>query len=56
MELRCKLRAAKAVVPLPINGSNTVSPTNENILIKRWGNSSGNTAMCPSCFAPPKFQ
>ena len=36
--------AANEVVPLPTKGSNTVSPTKENILINRFGNSSGHTA------------
>lgn len=31
-------RSARFVVPLPVNGSRTVSPTKENILIKRLGN------------------
>lgn len=35
------------VVPLPQNGSNTVSPTKENNLMQRLGNSRGNGASCP---------
>ena len=34
----------------------TVSLEKENIFIRRAGNSSGNIAMWPSCFAPAKYQ
>lgn len=44
--------AAKAVVPLPANGSRTVSPTKENIFISLLGSSSGNIAICPFCLTP----
>ena len=37
--------AAIDVVPLPKNGSNTVSPTNVNISIALLGNSTGNIAI-----------
>ena len=50
------LRAETDVVPLPRNGSNTVSPTKLNILINLFGSSSGKGAMCLSCFSPLKFQ
>ena len=56
IEFLPKFLAAKDVVPLPANGSRTVSPTKENILINRLGSSSGNIAICPICFTPLKIQ
>ena len=56
IEFRPKFFAAKHVVPLPKNGSKTVSPTNENILISHFGISSGNIAMCSTCRVPVMFQ
>ena len=44
IEFRSRFKALSAVVPLPKNGSKTVSSTKENILIKRWGSSKGNMA------------
>ena len=46
------------VVPLPLNGSSTVSPRKENNFTHRRGNSRGNGASCPTRFAlsPLKLQ
>src|SRR5690606_15747298 len=40
--------AAAAVVPVPANGSSTVSPCQLNSLMSRCGISTGNTAGCSS--------
>ena len=42
MLLRFADIAAMVVVPVPAKGSSTVSPANENILIRRYANSTGN--------------
>jgi len=41
MELRPQRLAATAVLPVPANGSSTVSSMNENIRINRSANSTG---------------
>src|SRR3989338_2502184 len=50
------LRAANIVVPVPQNGSNTVSPQNENILTRRSASSSGYGAGWGLVEAPVIFQ
>ena len=48
--------AASEVVPLPRNGSSTVSPKKVNISISLFGISTGNIAGCLSCLTPGNFQ
>src|SRR3972149_2014594 len=43
-------RQARSVVPLPKNGSSTVSPTKLNSFTHLFGNSIGNGAGCPTLF------
>jgi len=47
MPRRPVVAAAASVVPLPMNGSSTVSPTKLNSRMHRRGSSSGNGAGCP---------
>ena len=54
--LRPALRAAIKVVPVPQNGSSTVSPTKENILTSLEASSSGNGAGWFLVQAPVMFQ
>src|SRR5665647_387078 len=48
--LRWHFDAATSVEPLPMNGSNTVSPTNEKSFMHRRGSSTGNGAGWPVFF------
>lgn len=47
MKCRCRRSAATAVVPLPMNGSSTVSPVREPARMQGVTSVSGNTAKCP---------
>ncbi len=47
--------AACDVEPVPANGSKTVSPAKENILIRRSAISTGNGAGCPSRVEAPRM-
>src|SRR6266508_2071931 len=49
---RANRAATRGVVPLPMNGSSTVSPTKENIRISRYGSSSGKGAGCNVFLSP----
>ena len=48
MPRRLHCEAATSVVPLPMNGSRTVSPTNEKSFRHLLGSSTGNGAGCPT--------
>src|SRR5574343_1676096 len=56
MKFRPTSCAALPVVPVPMNGSRTVSPGNVYSLISLCGISAGNVAGCSGCDAPLMLQ